>query len=109
LAATRFIVREPGSGTRQVLDAALADAGGPAAPLLELSSTTALKAAAISGAGPAVLSDLTVTDELAVHRLVEIPVTGVCLDRRLRAVWPAGHRPAGPSRELLSLTTRPTG
>ncbi len=57
LASTPLILREKGSGTRQVLDAAL---GGLARPLIELSSTTAVKASAVSGAGPAVLSELAV-------------------------------------------------
>ncbi len=61
LAATPLILREEGSGTRQVLDAAL---GGLARPLIELSSTTAVKASAVSGAGPSVLSELAVGEEL---------------------------------------------
>ncbi|MET9082308.1 LysR family transcriptional regulator [Streptomyces sp. NPDC004237] len=101
LAATPLILRERGSGTRQVLDVAL---GGLARPLIELSSTTAVKASAVSGAGPAVLSELAVGEELAMRRLVSIPVEGVALRRDLRAVWPTGHRPTGPARELLSLT-----
>jgi len=101
LAATPLILREKGSGTRQVLDAAL---GGLARPLIELSSTTAVKAAAVSGAGPAVLSELAVGEELAMRRLVRVPVEGVSLARDLRAVWPTGHRPVGPARDLLSLT-----
>ncbi|MFF1298496.1 MULTISPECIES: LysR family transcriptional regulator [unclassified Streptomyces] len=101
LAVTPLILREKGSGTRQVLDAAL---GGLARPLIELSSTTAVKAAAVSGAGPAVLSELAVGEELAMRRLVRVPVEGVSLARDLRAVWPTGHRPVGPARELLSLT-----
>jgi len=101
LASTPLILREKGSGTRQVLDTAL---GGLARPLIELSSTTAVKAAAVSGAGPAVLSELAVGEELALRRLVGIPVEGVSLARDLRAVWPTGHRPTGPARELLSLT-----
>ncbi|MFI5679725.1 LysR family transcriptional regulator [Streptomyces cellulosae] len=101
LAATPLILREKGSGTRQVLDTAL---GGLARPLIELSSTTAVKAAAVSGAGPAVLSELAVREELAMRRLVSVPVDGVSLARDLRAVWPTGHRPVGPARELLSLT-----
>ncbi|MFF5567361.1 LysR family transcriptional regulator [Streptomyces sp. NPDC012623] len=104
LAGAPLILREPGSGTRQVLDAGLASHGGPAEPLLELASTTALKAAAVSGAGPCVLSELAVGEELAAHRLVEVPVAGVRLRRDLRAVWPAGTRPTGPARDLLSLT-----
>ncbi|MFG2122250.1 LysR family transcriptional regulator [Streptomyces sp. NPDC048710] len=101
LAATPLILRERGSGTRQVLDTAL---GGLARPLMELSSTTAVKASAVSGAGPSVLSELAVGEELAMRRLVSIPVEGVSLRRDLRAVWPTGHRPTGPARELLSLT-----
>ncbi|MGW4704998.1 LysR family transcriptional regulator [Streptomyces sp. NPDC004285] len=104
LAATPLILRERGSGTRQVLDAALSAHGGLAQPLLELASTTAVKAAAVSGAGPAVLSELAITEELASRRLVAIPVAGVLLRRDLRAVWPTGHRPTGPARDLLSLT-----
>ncbi|MFF0463302.1 LysR family transcriptional regulator [Streptomyces mexicanus] len=101
LAATPLILREKGSGTRQVLDAAL---GGLARPLIELSSTTAVKASAVSGAGPAVLSELAVGEELSLRRLVNVPVQGVALRRDLRAVWPTGHRPTGPARDLLSLT-----
>lgn len=101
LAATSLILREKGSGTRQVLDTAL---GGLARPLIELSSTTAVKAAAVSGAGPAVLSELAVREELAMRRLIRVPVDGITLARELRAVWPTGHRPAGPARDLLTLT-----
>ncbi|MFI1971000.1 LysR family transcriptional regulator [Streptomyces cinnamoneus] len=104
LAAAPLILRERGSGTRQVLDAALAGSGGPAAPLLELASTTAAKAAVVGGAGPSVLSELAIGEELAARRLVEIPVAGLSLRRALRAVWPTGHRPAGPARDLLGLT-----
>ncbi|MBX9395899.1 LysR family transcriptional regulator [Streptomyces sp. TRM72054] len=103
LAATPLVLREKGSGTRQVLDAAL---GGLARPLIELSSTTAVKASAVGGAGPAVLSELAVGEELATRRLVSVPVDGVRLRRDLRAVWRTGHRPAGPARELLGLTRK---
>ncbi|MEU2181729.1 LysR family transcriptional regulator [Streptomyces thermolilacinus] len=104
LAGTPLVLREYGSGTRQVLDSALAAHGGLAAPLMELASTTAVKAAAVSGAGPAVLSELAVSEELASRRLAEVPVEGVELRRALRAVWPTGPRPTGPARDLLSLS-----
>ncbi|MFG2530719.1 LysR family transcriptional regulator [Streptomyces sp. NPDC048516] len=104
LAATPLILRERGSGTRQVLDAALAGHGGLAEPLLELASTTAVKAAVVSEAAPSVLSELAIGEELTARRLVEIPVRELRLGRELRAVWPAGQRPAGPARELLGLT-----
>ncbi|KIF73661.1 LysR family transcriptional regulator [Streptomyces sp. 150FB] len=106
LARTPLILREPGSGTREVLGAALAAYGGLAEPLLELASTTALKAAAVSGMGPCVLSELALGEELSAGRLVSVAVDGVRLRRDLRAVWPAGGMPAGPARDLLSLTRR---
>jgi molybdate transport repressor ModE-like protein len=106
LASTALILREKGSGTRQVLDAALAGHGGLGTPLLEFSSTTAVKAAAVSGAGPSVLSELAVREELAAGRLVRVPVEGVRLRRDLRAVWRTGPGPVGPGRDLLTLTRR---
>ncbi|WP_031075581.1 LysR family transcriptional regulator [Streptomyces sp. NRRL WC-3742] len=105
LAATPLVLREPGSGTREVLEAALAPYGGAALPRMELASTTALKAAAMTGAGPVCLSELVVSEELATRRLVAVPLAdGLDLRRPLRAVWPQGQRPGGPARELLSLT-----
>ena len=63
----------------------------------------------MSGAGPAVLSELAVTEELAARRLTAVPVEEVGLHRDLRAVWPTSHRPTGPARDLLTLTRgRPT-
>ncbi|WP_234454489.1 LysR substrate-binding domain-containing protein, partial [Streptomyces sp. MBT61] len=62
--------------------------------------------AAESGAGPCVLSELALGEELSSRRLLKVPVAGVRLRRQLRAVWPGGHRPTGPARDLLSLTGR---
>ncbi|MFJ9459103.1 LysR family transcriptional regulator [Kitasatospora sp. NPDC101447] len=107
LAATPLVLREPGSGTREVLETALRPFGGAAQPRLELASSTALKSAAMTGAGPVCLSELAVVEELATRRLVEVPLeAGLDLRRPLRAVWPAGQRPGGPARELLVLTRR---
>ncbi|MEU5975423.1 LysR family transcriptional regulator [Streptomyces sp. NPDC047315] len=103
LAGTPLVLREEGSGTRQVLDSALARYGGLAAPLLELASTTAVKASAVSGAGPAVLSELAVTEELGSRRLVAVPVADVGLERVLRAVWRRSQKPVGAGRDLLAL------
>lgn len=104
LAGAALVLREQGSGTRQVLDEALAPYGGLGVPLLELASTTAVKSAAVTGAGPAVLSELAVADEVSARRLAAVEVTGLELTRALRAVWPRGQRPTGPARDLLSLT-----
>ena len=107
LAALPLVEREPRSGTRAALQAALAAALGGVpqrpAPVLELSSTTAVRAAVMAGAGPAVLSALAVADDLAAGRLRAVPTEGVDLARDLRAVWARGTRPAGPARDLVAL------
>ncbi|WP_141013975.1 LysR family transcriptional regulator [Nocardioides sambongensis] len=102
LAATPLVVREAGSGTRSVLERALA--GRPqVAPALELSSTASVRAAVSAGAGPAALGARAVGEDLAMGRLVRIEVTGLDLTRRLHAVWKAGaHPPEGPARDLVA-------
>ncbi|MFJ8582745.1 LysR family transcriptional regulator [Micromonospora sp. NPDC093277] len=109
LAATPLVSREAGSGTRRVLEAALRehDIDVLAAPLLELSSTTAIKHAVAAGSGPAVLSSLAVSTELAAGTLAAVPVTGLNLHRRLRAAWPAGRQLTGPARDLYAIAGRP--
>jgi len=72
-------------------------------PQAELSSTTAIKAAVASGAGPAVLSSLAVAAELSAGTLCAVTITGLTLDRTLLAVWPAGRRLAGPARDLYAI------
>ncbi len=102
LGEVALISREPGSGTRQVLDRALAQCGVAARIQPELASTTAIKASAMAGLGPAVLSHLAVETELAERRLVEVPVAGLRLERAIRALWRREGSLAEPARRLLA-------
>ncbi|GAA1849869.1 LysR family transcriptional regulator [Pseudonocardia tropica] len=108
LAATPLVTREAGSGTRDHLEHALRDAGAAviADPVLELSSTTAIKNAAADGVAPAVLSSLAVAGELASGTLVAVGVRGLALHRDLAAVWPRGRPLTGPARDLVELAHR---
>lgn len=106
IASTPLIEREPGSGTRYVLHEVLRPYGPVAGPLIELSSTTAIKAAAAAGAGPAVVSSLAVADEVRAGSLVEVPVSDADLGRRLRAVWTRGRRLGPPVRDFLATIAR---
>jgi DNA-binding transcriptional LysR family regulator len=107
LAAAPLVAREAGSGTRRVLEQALAGAGLHAADSqAELSSTTAIKAAVATGAGPAVLSSLAVAADLATGSLRAVPVVGLDLRRDLRAVWLAGRPLTGPARDLVAIAAR---
>lgn len=107
LSETPLVSRETGSGTRDALSSALRAALGQASrqvdPAIELSSATAMRAAVLAGAGPAVMSRLAVEDDLTLGRLREVPVAGLDLHRELRAIWSGGRTPpAGAVRELLS-------
>jgi DNA-binding transcriptional LysR family regulator len=104
LTGTRLVQREPGSGTRTALERALAACGPLAQPLLELSTSTAVRSAVMAGAGPAVLSDLAVRDDVDAGRLIRVPVHGADLDRVLRAIWLTSQRPNGAAADLLRLT-----
>jgi len=107
LSEVPLVSREQGSGTRDALAtafrAALGDDHVPAPPVMALSTTSAVKAAVLAGAGPAVLSELAVADDLAAHRLARVPVSGMDLHRDLRAVWVGPrHAPAGAVRDLVA-------
>ncbi|MDH6135549.1 DNA-binding transcriptional LysR family regulator [Kitasatospora sp. MAA4] len=107
LASTPLVLREAGSGTRDTLQRALRAWNGPCEPVLELGSTTPLRAAAAGGAAPAVLSQLAVADDLAARRLVEIPTTDdLALQRTLRAVWRKDTELTDPAQHLLRITRR---
>lgn len=112
LAGTALVTRELGSGTREALAVALHAAVGtaPAAPALELSTTAAVRAAVLAGAGPAVLSNLVVADDLAAGRLRSVGVAELDLTRSLRAIWMGARTPpAGPVRDLIAIASRRAG
>ena len=104
---TALVTREAGSGTRDAFTAALRSVLPPgaelAAPALELSTAASVRAAVLAGAGPAVMSELVIGDDLASGRLTAIAIRGLEVRRNLRAVW-AGARtpPAGAARDLLA-------
>ncbi len=108
LTSTALVTREAASGTRRFFEQAVQDQAGltPVPPLAELSSTTAIKSAVAAGAGPAVLSSLAVAGELTAGILRAVPVSGLDLNRTLRAVWPTGRRLTGPAQDLYVIAAR---
>ncbi|MBV9672110.1 MAG: LysR family transcriptional regulator [Verrucomicrobia bacterium] len=89
LCAEPMIVRETGSGTREVIDRALAKRGQKLQrPSLVLGSTEAIKRAVAAGLGVAIVSHLTIQTELAAGQLAILPVHGFRLNRPLhRLCW----------------------
>ena len=105
LAATPLVSRERGSGTRDVLEEALSARGLTPSTVVELASTTAIKAAVMGGVGPAVLSRLAVTNELAGGGLVEVPLGDLRLCRPLSAVWHPDRGLDADARTLVEVAT----
>jgi DNA-binding transcriptional LysR family regulator len=89
LTAADWIMREPGSGTREVFEAALSDRSGQVRIALELGHTEAVKKAVEAGMGIACLSRLAVQRELDHGWLVEIK-TALDLKRPLVILLPRG-------------------
>ena len=96
--------REPGSGTREVVEQALAAHGLVAVPpVAELTKATAVREAVLAGGAPAFVSRRVVERELEARRLVRVP-TALGLERVFRAIWSGAREPAaGPARELVAL------
>lgn len=103
IARAGLLVREPGSGTRDTIERAIAGAGEQFEPGLELASNTALKSAALAGIGPAVLPAIAAAHELLEGELVEVPLVGIDLTRPLTIVW---HDAARPSQDALNFFLR---
>lgn len=102
LAEVELVVREPGSGTREVLEAALAPWGG-LRTRLELGSTEAILGAARGGNGPAVVSALAIATDLQSGRLVAVETDGIDLGRVLRGVWLRDRGLAPLAQRLLEI------
>jgi hypothetical protein len=75
-----MIVREAGSGTREVIDRALAKRGQTLKrPPMVLGSTEAIKRAVAAGLGVAIVSHLTIQTEVASGQLAILPLRGFLL------------------------------
>ncbi len=86
LAAEPFIVREPGSGTRETAEEAFLAAGVAIRPVMELASNGAIKRAVARDLGVSVVSRYAAALELEIGHLVELPVGGFPLHRQWHLV-----------------------
>ena len=103
LAGETFLLREAGSGTRELLRSLLAAAGLDPGLGMEMGSNETIKQAVMAGMGIALLSAHTVAAELADGRLVALDVAGLPVVRqwfvvrsRDKRLLPAGAGAVGP-------------
>jgi DNA-binding transcriptional LysR family regulator len=105
LVSEPFILREPGSGTRQVAEAHLRDAGiDPAAlrVVAELSGIDAIKAAVAAGLGVAIISRSALPRDGSAWGLIFRRVEGIRMTRSMAAVTRRGTTPVPATERLLA-------
>lgn len=105
LLSQSLVIREPGSGTRETLEVALARAGNglALADRLELGSTAAIKATVRTGQGVGVLSRFAVAADLASGQLHEVLVNDLDLTRWLHLVHSPSQHLTGAPAELATI------
>jgi Transcriptional regulator len=92
LVAEPFIIREPGSGTRETTEEALHAAGLSIRPVMELASNGAIKRAVAQDLGVSILSRYATGLERQIGHLVELPVVGFPLRRQWHLVYARDKR-----------------
>jgi DNA-binding transcriptional LysR family regulator len=97
LADEPFLIREPGSGTRGAMERFFAGHGVQLASTTEMTSNETIKQAVMAGMGLAFISEHTIGLELAVGRIIRLPVTGTPVMRH----WYVVHR---TDKQLLPMT-----
>ncbi len=107
-----FVMREVGSGTREVVEAALEKRGLSVEPVMSLGSTEAVKSAVRARLGIAVVSRLALELELRSGSLVAVDVADLAIRRSLHLVELRGKsRSPAAARfvELLGAGAGPKG
>ena len=92
LAAEPFIMREAGSGTRQAVQRLFDENRVPINVRMELGSNEAIKQAILGGLGISVLSEHTLTPEVAAGQLVILGVEHFPIRRSWYVVYPTGKQ-----------------
>jgi DNA-binding transcriptional LysR family regulator len=82
LARERFLLREPGSGTRAALEKAFQEAGLPLQVSMEVGNNSAIKKSVEASLGIALISRVALDIELETNRLVILDVEGFPIRRQ---------------------------
>lgn len=94
LARQPWVMREPGSGTRAVVEDALAAVGLHPHPTWVYNNPEAVKRAVMAGCGVAMAPRITIETEIAARTLRQIKVPGLAKRRPLRLQWLRSRPPS---------------
>jgi DNA-binding transcriptional LysR family regulator len=78
-----LVIREPGSGSREVVNQLLSLHAIQPSRTLEIGSTEAIKQLVAAGLGISIVSAAAVKDQVSLHRLKMIEIAGIRLERTL--------------------------
>lgn len=78
-----LILREPGSGSREVVAQALVERNVHPKQTLEIGSTEAIKRAVAAGLGASIVSEVAVTDQVELGKLSVVPIKDTRIERLL--------------------------
>lgn len=102
LANLQVVTRELGSGTREVVEAALAALGIELNMAIEATGIEAVKEAVLQGLGPGFISRLALRREVGAGLLVALPVAGLDLRRPMTLLHPPFARCSSAARAFLA-------
>jgi DNA-binding transcriptional LysR family regulator len=103
LVRERLLMREPGSATRQVMEALLRKAGIELNAAMELGHTEAIKQGVMAGLGVAILSIHTVGTERRAGRLGVVRLKGLPLRRHFHVIRHEAKRISPAARAFIDL------
>ena len=101
--AEPFLMREPGSGTREVIARALAEKGIAVKPAMSLGSTEAIKRGVASGLGVAIVSKLALGTEMETGLLCPLTLSDLSITRPLHRVRLRGKSEGAAVQAFLTL------
>ncbi len=101
--AEPFLMREPGSGTREVVERALYQRGVIVRPAMSLGSTEAIKQGVASGLGVAIVSRLALETEITTGLLCPLPLSDLAITRPLHLVRLRDKTDSAAAQAFLSL------
>ena len=112
LTTVPFIQRERGSGSRLVVERALADAGLPPTRLqvmAEMGTTEAIKQGIKAGLGASIMSGLALTDERKAGSIHTVPIDGLSIHRHFSVIRHTGRAlsPLAQTFEMFLHTLAP--
>jgi DNA-binding transcriptional LysR family regulator len=109
LAGETFVLREPGSGTRAVIERHFASMGIEYSAGCEFNTNESIKLAVQAGLGLALISQQTIELELETKRLVMLPIEGFPIVRRWYAVHRYDKRLSAAATAFLALLVAESG